>query len=86
MGNNVQLSHIVVLEKDNQIFAAGRDQLSRRIKLFLIKESEAKVFSRIGKDWNEIFGGDRSEVIDTVYNAKFQKSVPVYKITGSFNA
>ena len=86
MGANVSLNHLVILEKDGQIFAAGRELPTRRIKLFLIKEREGKVFSRNGEEWTEIFGQGRSDVIDTVYQAKFHRSVPIFKIAGAFNA
>ena len=86
MGTNVSLNHLVILEKDSQIFAAGREQSSRHIRLFLIKEREGKVYKRNGTEWDEIFGEGRSDVIETVYNAKFQKSVPIYKIAGYFSA
>ena len=80
----IKLDHLVVSEE--AIFACGRDH-ERKVRLFLIRENEGKVYSRNGRSdsWEEIFGVNRADVVNRIVHARHNQSVPVYKIS-SFNA
>ena len=84
---NIQISHMVVFERDKRIFVAGRDRTTQHLKLFLIDEHRGDVYARSAAEtWVECYGQDRSELVNRVYAAKFSESIPVFRVNGCFNA
>ena len=83
----IRFEHLVVFE-DNQIFASARVPDTRRIRLFLINETTGDVYSRNGKaeSWEEIYGDARSYVVNNIYNARQNRSIPVYNLKTAFSA
>ncbi len=83
----IRFEHLVVFE-DNQIFASARVPDTRRIRLFLINEATGDVYSRNGKaeSWEEIYGDARSFVVNNIYNARQNRSIPVYSLKTAFSA
>ena len=84
-GTGIELEHIVIFDKDQTIFAAGRELNTHRIKLFLINEQTGNVYSRQARvdSWEELYGYERATVIDDVSAARYTRSIPVYKIKGT---
>ena len=86
--SNIKLDHIVVFERDNRVFAAAREYDTRRICLFLINEQTGDVFSRNGRtdSWAELYGEQRSIVVNKIYNARHNQTIPVYRFRGAFSS
>ena len=85
--SGIELEHIVIFAKDSTIFAAGRDQ-DNHIRIFLINERSGNVYSRNGRveSWEEVYGDSRAAVIEDISRARYNRSIPIYRINGTCNA
>jgi hypothetical protein len=79
----IELNHIVLFERDNTVFAAGREKASNHIRIFLINERTGNVYSRNGRadSWEEVYGENRATLINSIYSAKNALQIPVYKLS-----
>jgi hypothetical protein len=79
----IELNHIVLFEKDNTVFAAGREKENNHIRIFLINERTGNVYSRNGRadSWEEVYGENRATLINNIYSAKNTLRIPVYKLS-----
>lgn len=78
----VELNHIVLFENDHTVFAAGRERENNHIRVFLVNERTGSVYSRNGRAdaWEEVYGENRSALINNIYSARSTSRVPVYRL------
>jgi hypothetical protein len=82
--SEVQLSHIVIFDRDSMVYAAGRE--NNHVRIFLVNEHTGNVYSRNGRadSWEEIWGSDRASVVARVIAARNHRNIPVYRINQAF--
>jgi hypothetical protein len=83
---SIEIDHIVLFERDNRVFAAGRDKDTRRIRIFLVNEQTGNVYSRNGRtdSWDELYGEGRAEIVNRIFDARDSHRIPVYRLN-SYN-
>jgi hypothetical protein len=79
---SIEIDHIVLFERDNRVFAAGRDKDTRRIRIFLVNEQNGSVYSRNGRtdSWDELYGEGRTEIVNRIFDARDSRRIPVYRL------
>ena len=82
-GQHIQLSHMVSFS-DNTVFVAGRE--NRRLRLFLINERTGNVYAARNAEWTELYGAQRTVVIDTTSRAREAHTIPCYRSSGTLDA
>jgi hypothetical protein len=80
----LNFDHIVEFTQDSTVFAAGRENGSGHMRLFLINESTGHVYTRNGRadSWEQLNGSDRDTILARLSVAR-HNHIPVYKINGT---
>jgi len=81
---NLEIDHIVEFTSDNTIFAAARENGNGHLRLFLINESTAHVYTRNGRadSWEQLTGSEQDTILTRIVVAR-NNHIPVYRINGT---
>jgi hypothetical protein len=82
--SEVELSHMVIFDRDSIVYAAGREH--DHVRIFIVNEHTGNVYSRNGRadSWEEIWGSDRASVVARVISARNYRNIPIYRIKERF--
>jgi hypothetical protein len=86
--NGIDLSHLVIFHEDHKIFVAGRERLTRRMRVFLVNQRTGEILSHNGRlDTWAVVEDEFScrSISDNVADACERKHIPVYRVRGPFS-
>jgi hypothetical protein len=82
--SDLQFVHVVVFNQDNELFILAREQITRKVHLFLIMETEEKIYQRDGRAnrWRPLEQDEFSYILQSVCRA-MNSGLTVFKIDGT---